>query len=73
MQFSDAMITEADSVMDTFIMVILVVVYQIKTKTRDNDKKLTAIAQIKRLLPYAIIVFSVKMSYFFDREKGMNF
>lgn len=39
MQFSDAMITEADSVMDTFIIVILVVTYQIKMKpAKEGDK-----------------------------------
>ena len=32
MQFSDAMVTEGDSMMDNFIIIILIAVYQIKMK-----------------------------------------
>ena len=39
---------------------------QMKNKVQPSRK-------IKDLLPYAIIVCSIKLSYFFDREKSLNF
>jgi len=40
---------------------------------KEDAKPLTSVQKARKLIPYMIIVFSVKMSYFFDREKGMNF
>lgn len=38
-----------------------------------SKKKVSFVNQVKANLPYALIVFSIKVSYFFDREKSLNF
>ena len=93
MQFSDAMISEADYMVDCFLMVILISTYLLKLDQTKMVQKVRLVridtdseAEVKRqpkseswgswttkMIPYAIIIFSVKMSYFFDREKSMNF
>ena len=69
---------------DSFVMLITFVTWLF----RSNDNKLkkvensddseeeikeTNLELAKKVLPYVLIVLSVKMSYFFDREKSLNF
>ena len=38
-----------------------------------NIKNLSCVKTVRNLFPYVLIVLSVKLSYFFDREKSLNF
>lgn len=96
MCFSEAMQTEADTIIDSFLMMILAMIYfyyksdlkekeDRKKKFDDVDdlidfghssakKKKTSVDSLfKNNFPYLLIVFTIKMSYFFDREKSLNF
>ena len=69
MQFSEAMQTEADSMYDSFVMVVLVGVYLFQ---RGNKEQLPRTA--RSLTKYfAAIVICTKAAYFLDREKSLNF
>lgn len=69
--------TEADSIIDSFIIFILVQTYfnkPISSLDKKTDDPLPSKKRVKnRILPYILIAFSVKISYFFDREKSLNF
>ena len=96
MCFSEAMQTEADTIIDSFLMMLLAITYfyyksdlkeREERKKRYDDiddlidfghstikkKKLSVDSVFKGNFPFLMIVFSIKMSYFFDREKSLNF
>jgi len=102
MQFSEAMQTEADYMIDNFLLLIVALVYHFRNgswleksgklkassqfEDKDSDvaaprirnsmnniKNLSCVKTIRKVIPYALIIMSVKLSYFFDREKSLNF
>lgn len=89
MQFSEAMQTEADTVVDSFVVGILLMTYLFKNKeaqprklktdnSSDDDQvakpqPLPPLKLVRNMAPYALILLSVKMAYFLDKEKSLNF
>lgn len=96
MCFSEAMQTEADSIIDSFLMALLAITYfnyksdlkekeERKKKYDDIDdlidfghstskkKKVSVDSIFKANFPFLLIVFSIKMSFYFDRERSLNF
>lgn len=89
MLFSEALRTEGDSVTDSLVLFVLALTYFAKRKkseevlleeqsTEDEEpilskSKLQPIKFLKSALPYAVIVLSVKMAYFFDKGTSLNF
>lgn len=80
--------TEADTMTDFFVMAILVVVYMFQNNTKvQNEKTLNTSEEkqekvlrkegervlLKRQILSLIIICIVKFTYFFDREKSLNF
>ena len=69
--------TEADSIIDSFIIFILVITYFNRPGNSAIEKKQDDPVSKKkvknRILPFILIAVSVKISYFFDREKSLNF
>lgn len=64
MQFSEAMQTEADYMIDSIVMALTLITYLITT--RDQPKCANPWC-------FATIVVCSKLSYFLDREKSLNF
>lgn len=69
---------------DSFVILITVATWLFRTKKQkskkveesddsDENEQEPIVESLKKILPYALIVLSVKMAYFFDREKSLNF
>lgn len=70
MNFSEAMQTEADTMYENFTMAVLLATFLFQTK----DVEITRLTGLREYaLNFVTIVACVKLSFFFDREKSLNF
>jgi hypothetical protein len=70
MNFSEAMMTEADTMYESFTAALLAATFLFQTG--GTDFKLSSHRR-SYVMNYLVILACVKISFFFDREKSLNF
>ena len=63
--FADSFITEADYIVDNYLMLLWFVIWLLQPRSDRFSKKLA--------ISFAILIFCQKFAYFYDREQSMNF